>query len=255
MLSDYVSVIMSTINPLQDYTQKALAHLQRSSYPYELILLNRTREWATGTVVNQGIHASVGDHIAFLCDDCFIEPGALHAMVEVLKDKEVGIVGAFLRYPNGEIQHAGGAFRVVLNEGKVGVQSIQIIHIGNNSPLLEVKENYDFVTGACMMTRRDVIEDIGGYDPDCQIAWGDVDFCFRAREAGYRVALAENAHAIHQEATTRRKLDTRGVEMEDLKWFLQKWSRSGYMQYQDKGDQRVFSVGDTSVLEEEALVS
>ncbi len=251
MLSDYVSVIMSTRDPLQDYTQKAIAHLQRSNAEYELILLNRNKDWATGTVINQGIHASIGDHIAFLCDDCFIEPGALAAMKKVLEDKEVGVVGAFLRYPNGTIQHAGGAFRVVLKAGSVGVESIQVIHIGSNAPFVEVKDNYDFVTGAFMMTRRDVIEDIGGYDPDCRVAWGDVDFCFRARHAGYRIAFAKDAQAIHQEATTRRALNLRDKEMLDLRWFLRKWTGSKYLQNTDNGHERIFSVGDQSEINSE----
>lgn len=250
MLRDYVSVIMSTRDPLQDHTQKAISHLQRSSVEHELILLNRNRKWATGTIINQGIHASIGDYIAFLCDDCFIDPGALAAMKKVLEDKKVGVVGAFLRYPNGKIQHAGGAFRIVLKEGSSGVESIQVIHIGSNAPFIEVKDSYDFVTGAFMMTRRDVIEDIGGYDTDCQLAWGDVDFCFRARRAGYRVAFSEDAQAVHQEATTRRKLDTHEREMLDLRWFLRKWTGSCYLDNTDNGHERIFSVGNQKELEE-----
>ncbi len=243
MLSDYVSVIMSTRDPLQERTQNAILHLQRSTQPYELILLNRNRSWTTGAIINQGIHASVGDHIAFLCDDCFIEPQALGAMMEILKNKEVGIVGAFLRYPDGNIQHVGGTFHVVFNESEDKVIGINVIHIGDKSPVLKLKENYDFVTGAFMMTRRDVIADIGGYDPDCQLAWGDVDFCFRARRAGYRIALAEAARGIHISGATRNELDTEEAEAKDLRWFLSKWVKSEYVKYTENGTKKVYSVG------------
>lgn len=244
MLSNYVSVIMSTRDPTYERVQKAIAHLQRSTVEYELILLNRNREWKTGEIINQGIHASVGDHIAFLCDDCFVEPNALEEMMKVLEDKNVGLAGAFLRYPNGQIQHAGGAFHVIFDEEAKVANGIKIVHIGNNSPLLEKKERYDFMTGAFLMMRRDVVEDIGGYDTNCQLAWGDVDYSFRARQAGYRIVLADKAKAIHMEGTTRRSmLWLSTVERDDLKWFLSKWGRSEFMKYREETKRRVFSVG------------
>lgn len=223
MLDDMVSVIMSTVDPLQERTQKALAHLARSTVPYELILLNRNHEWTTGSITNQGIAASVGGYVAFCCDDCFVEPSALFHMREALQDPKVGVAGALLQYPSGIVQHAGGY--VYIRDVSNG-RALDLKHIGQNEPMrfYETKD-VEFVTGALMMTRRDVLEDIGWYASDCRLCWGDVDFCFRVRSAGYRVRLAARARAIHLEASTRGK-NLKESDLEDIKWFLARWERS-----------------------------
>ena len=243
MLDDYVSVIMSTRDPLQEHTQAAVQHLQRSTAAYELILLNRNRSWTTGTIVNQGIHASIGDHIVFLCDDCFIEPTALEEMKKVLEDREVGVVGAILKYPDGKVQHAGGKFESRIKDDSV--LELRVSHYGKDLELLDsLGTEYDFVTGAFMMTRRDVIEDIGGYDPDCEISWGDVDFCFRAKRAGYKIVLAREAHAVHLEGTTRNSMIfVKQAELRGIKWFLDKWGRTEFVAQLEPGEGVHFFVG------------
>jgi GT2 family glycosyltransferase len=80
-----------------------------------------------------------------------------------------------------------------------------------------VSSDVGFVTGALMMTRRDVIDRIGGYDPDCELDWGDVDFCLRARKAGYRVRFVAEATAVHLEGSTR------GNRTGRTDWFFAKW--------------------------------
>ena len=227
MLPDYISVIMSTVDPLQERTQAAILHLQRSTAPYELILLNRNHSWTTGTIINQGIAASVGEYITFLCDDCFIEPKALENMKCELKDEKVGVVGALLQYPNGLVQHAGGF--VYITPVSDGLRSVDLKHIGQGKPMRDfVSEDVDFVTGAFMMTRQDVLEAIGWYSSDCDLTWGDVDFCFRARKAGYQVRLAANARGIHLEGTTRAD-KMRDRELAAVQWFLDKWVRSEFV--------------------------
>ena len=69
-----------------------------------------------------------------------------------------------------------------------------------------------------MMTRRDVLDRIGWYDSDCELAWGDVDFCLRAWQGGFRVRFVAEAKAIHIESATR------GKRMGSGEWFLKKWS-------------------------------
>jgi len=227
MLSDYVSVVMSTVDPLQERTQDAILHLQRSTAPYELILLNRNRSWTTGTIANQGIAACVGDFITFLCDDCFIEPSALKNMKQELQDETVGVVGALLQYPNGLVQHAGGYVYVTTTQDRR--RHVDLKHIGQHEPMRNyASEDVDFVTGAFMMTRVDVLERIGWYSSDCDLTWGDVDFCFRARKAGYRVRLAANARGVHLEGATRGN-NMKDREIAGVQWFLDKWGRSEYV--------------------------
>lgn len=228
MLSDLVSVIMSTINPLQEKTQRALRHLVRSDVPYELILLNRNHDWTVGAIVNQGIAASVGGYVAFCCDDCFVEPSALRMMKRELQDPSVGVVGALLQYPDGRVQHGGGVVRridVGSNNGDLWA-GVELLHIGHREPMRDFEtQDVEFVTGALMMTRRDVLDVIGWYASDCRMAFGDVDFCFRARASGYRVRFAASARAVHLEASTRgTKIGP--LDRQDAQWFLSRWGDS-----------------------------
>ncbi len=229
MLSDLVSVIMSTIDPLQGRVQTALRHLARSTAPYELVLLNRNHEWSTGTIINQGIAASVGGYVAFCCDDCFVEPAALEEMKKALQDPSVGVAGALLQYPDGIVQHAGGRVYISDKEGEPDGKWIDLKHIGQGKPMEDYKtKDVDFVTGALMMTRRDVLETIGWYASDCDLCWGDVDFCFRARKLGYRVRLVATARAIHLEASTRgNQVGER--ELAGVRWFLLRWQDSPFV--------------------------
>ena len=221
MLSDLISVIMSTVDPLQERTQRALRHLTQSTVPYEIILLSRNYQWKSGPVANQGISAAVGGYVAFCCDDCFVDPDALEHLKRALKDQSVGVAGALLRYPDEQtVQHAGAVVRVVPVMGVLGRQvSIGAAHIAHHEPLREfISQDVDCVTGALMMTRRDVLDRIGWYDSDCELAWGDVDFCLRAWQGGFRVRFVAEAKAIHIESATR------GKRMGSGEWFLKKWS-------------------------------
>lgn len=236
MLEDYISVIMSTVDPLQERTQKALAHLARSTAPYELILLNRNREWTTGTAVNQGIAATVGEYVAFCCDDCFIEPNALEEMKAALQDPKIGVAGALLVYPDGQTQHAGAeAVGTLTPDGKTLEYALR--HIGQYEPIREfTTQDVQFVTGALMMTRRDVLETIGWYARECDLAYGDVDFCLRARKAGYRIRFVASARGVHLEAATR------GDNLGESSWFLRRWAHDSnsplFLGIREKVDQK-----------------
>jgi GT2 family glycosyltransferase len=59
------------------------------------------------------------------------------------------------------------------------------------------------VTGACMMVRRDVFEELGGFDETLRVAFNDIDFCLRAREKGYRTVYTPHARLFHFESATR----------------------------------------------------
>lgn len=214
-MRDLISVIMSTVDPLQERTQKAIRHLALSTVPYELILLSRNHGWTTGTIVNQGIAAAVGEYVCFCCDDCFVEPRALAAMKNALKDPNVGVAGALLRYPDGSVQHAGGYIH-----WESGHENIKLTlgHFAQHEQSRDfAPSDVEFVTGALMMTRRDVLDAVGGYDANCDLDCGDLDFCLRVRQAGYKVRFEPAACAIHLEGATR------GTRSSDREWFFKKW--------------------------------
>lgn len=228
MLSNYTSVLMITKDPLQDYTQKAIKHLQASTIDYELILINRNKNWTTGSVINQALAAALGDRILILCDDCFVEPDTLEKLRDALRMKDVGIAGPSLLWPDGQSQQAGLSmvYAIINTPGKK--QRIAIRSVVSNHDFTPL--NMGFISGACMMFRRSVLDDIGGYDPTCVLGGGDLDFCWRAQDAGYTITLVEDTNAVHQSGTTRlKRLDNDGLEVDAMEWLLRKWQKTRYI--------------------------
>jgi GT2 family glycosyltransferase len=144
-----------------------------------------------------------GDLLLFLNSD--IEgkaEGWLSAMVEHAQRPEVGAVGARLLYPNGTVQHAG----VVMGLGG-GVAWHPFCfcppgHGGYFGNALAIR-NWTAVTGACLLARRDVWEEVGRFDEGFSTAFNDVDFCLRVRERGYLVVYTPFAELYHYEGATR----------------------------------------------------
>jgi GT2 family glycosyltransferase len=151
---------------------------------------------------NWGVQHTSGDLLLFFNNDIeCIDSGWLDEMVRWSTRPDIGIVGAKLLYPNGTIQHAG---LVVGLEGHANH-----IFAGNNEGYnglfgsVEWIREYSAVTGACMMMRRSVFDQIGGFDENYSLAFNDIEICLRAILAGYRVVYTPFARLVHHEGATR----------------------------------------------------
>jgi GT2 family glycosyltransferase len=127
--------------------------------------------------------------------------GWLNALVEQGQRPEIGAVGARLLYPDGSVQHAG----VVL-----GMQGIAAHLFGGLPPHRtgysswdRLVRTYSAVTGACMLVRRAVFEEVGGFDEVFPVAFNDIDFCLRLERAGYRQLYTPHAELTHYESVSR----------------------------------------------------
>jgi GT2 family glycosyltransferase len=170
---------------------------------------------------NAGAAASTSDFFLFLNND--IEAtgaGWLAALVEQGQRPEVGAVGARLLYPDGTLQHAG----IVIGTGVIGWHIFMGLPAGGSAYLGwdRVVRPYSAVTGACLLTRREVFERLGGFDQSLEVAFNDVDYCLRARDIGYEVLYTPHAVLVHDEAMTRGLAGYRA----DGRTFLAKWDRS-----------------------------
>ncbi len=118
---------------------------------------------------------------------------------------EVGAVGAMLYYPDGKIQHAG----VVLGSHGVGRHAYggkPRGYRGQGARAL-LTQSYPAVTAACLVVRRQVFEEVAGFDERLQVAFNDIDFCLRLREAGYTNVWTPYAELYHHESATRGHVD------------------------------------------------
>jgi len=156
---------------------------------------------------NQAARLSNADLLLFLNDDTeVIAPDWLTSMVELGMRPEVGAVGAKLLYPDGRIQHAGVVMGLSKNcdhafRGLAGDAQHYF-----NFP--DVIRNVSAVTGACLLVRRDVFWQVGGFDEQSfAVAFNDIDFCLRVIRAGYRVLYTPHAILYHHEAFSKTSKD------------------------------------------------
>lgn len=151
---------------------------------------------------NVGVAQSNGSLLLFLNNDTeIIQPDWLEEMVRWAQRPEIGIVGAKLLFPSGYIQHAGVVMGIGGHAGHVfsGLDS----YAGTMFGFVDWYRDYMAVTGACMMTRRDVYDRVGGFDEDYLIILSDVQFCLRAREEGFRTLYSPYVCLKHHESASR----------------------------------------------------
>jgi len=145
-------------------------------------------------VINIGVRASTAPYVLLLNNDAFVRvPDWLERLLEHCQRKEVGAVGCQLRYPNGELQHCG----VGLGHGQIAFN----LHVDRPGV-----RNVSAVTAACMMLRREVFDEVGGFDERFAISFNDVDLCLRIRERGYRIVYNPHVWLEHDESASRGRL-------------------------------------------------
>jgi O-antigen biosynthesis protein len=156
---------------------------------------------------NQAARLSTSELLLFLNDDTeVIASDWLTSMVELGMRPEVGAVGAKLLYPDGRIQHAGVVMGLFENCGTAfrGLPGSAQHYF--NFP--DVIRNVSAVTGACLLTRRDVFWEVGGFDEErFAVAFNDIDFCLKITRAGYRVLYTPHACLYHHESFSLTKQD------------------------------------------------
>ena len=142
----------------------------------------------------------------------------LGALIEFAQSPEIGTVGGKLLHANGTIQHVGVVAGV--NNG-----CAHLYHghprdtIGYNG-YTHLIRNYATLTGACLATRKSVIEEVGGFDEVFAIDYNDTDFCLSALENGYRNVYTPYCKLYHFEGmtATRKSQNLQEVELFQTRW-------------------------------------
>ena len=151
---------------------------------------------------NYAVENAEGDYLLFLNNDTeVITPDWIEAMVEQAQRESIGAVGTLLLYPDDTVQHAG----VVLGIGGVAGHSHKNFSAtvpGYISQLISTN-NYSAVTAACLMCRRDVFEEVGGFETKLAIAFNDVDLCLKIVSRGYRNIYLPHVVLYHYESKSR----------------------------------------------------
>ena len=170
-----------------------------------------------GKTCMRGARAASGEFLLMLNDDCYMKPGAVEAMKNVMFDPSCAIVGAQLWYPDGTIQH-GGMGR---NAGDIGFGHLD--HRKREASMTELTE-LECVTFASALVRRSAFYEVRGFDElyDCYAE--DTDLCMKVRKAGWRVMYQPHAVGIHDESQTTSPMKTK-LATEAMVIFRKKWYR------------------------------
>jgi len=156
---------------------------------------------------NLGAERASGEYLLFLNDDIeVLSDDWLTVLVSEAARPEVGVVGAQLLYPDGKVQHAGmfmsrtepGNFRHAFRFSDGGDPAYFGVALSQRNVLC--------VTGACMMVRRAVFDELGGFDEVHSVVNNDVDFCLRAHRSGRLVVFTPHVRMTHYELASRATL-------------------------------------------------
>lgn len=228
-----VSIVIPTRDRVSLLRQCVESIIEKTTYPrYEIVILDNgstepaTAEYLAGLadrlfikvirdngpfnyprINNRAVAASKGSVICLLNNDIeVITPEWLDEMVSQALRPDIGAVGAMLYYPNDTIQHAG----VVTGAHGIAAHVYSGMPRGypGNLGRARIAQSMSAVTGACLVVRRKLYEQVGGLDEKLAVAYNDIDFCLRLRAAGYRNLWTPFAELYHHESASRGLEDT-----------------------------------------------
>jgi GT2 family glycosyltransferase len=175
--------------------------LVQAPHQFKLVLLNRNMFF--GEASNIGAEQGSGDYVLFLNNDVKVTAGWLDGLLAALNaEYRAGAVGPKIVYPNGELQEAGC---VVRPDG----WGVQIGKSGMRLPpsFIDVTRIVDYCSGACLLMRKKVFLDLGGFDPIFDPAYfEDVDLAIRLRSIGLFTYYCGKTAVYHEESVTSNQI-------------------------------------------------
>lgn len=165
------------------------------------------RDFNYSAINNFGVTYAKGDYLLFLNNDVeIIAPGFMEEMLGFVQREDVGAVGARLLYQDDTIQHAG----VVVGFGGVAGHTFIGLHKAENSYFHRAMcaQDYSAVTAACLMTKKKLFDQAGGFSEELAVAFNDIDYCMKIRTLDKLVVYAPYAVLYHYESKSRGLEDT-----------------------------------------------
>jgi|GEM_PF-569222 len=224
-------VDFSIIIPVKDnleYTKKCIESIYQTSalYSIEIIIIDNNSKQETKNYLNkisdlvkvitnadnhsfskannQGAEIAEGKYLIFLNNDTEVKENWLEQLeTKFNEDKNIGIQGAKLTYPNGKIQHAG----IVYGTVKEGLNLHYHLHLAADPDDEKVNKQREFqmVTGALLAISKSTFENINGFDENYYFGYEDLDICLKVRKAGLKVIYNPLVEAVHYESITKKQ--------------------------------------------------
>jgi GT2 family glycosyltransferase len=215
LIVDNGSVHPGAVAYLADLAERPGIRVIRDASPFNYSRLN-----------NRGAAAARGAVLCLLNDDIeVLTPGWLEELVSFAVQPDIGAVGARLWYPDGTLQHGGVI--VGIHEGAAHAHP----RLERGEPgyfgRAVLQQELSAVTAACLVIRAEVYAELGGLDERLEVAFNDVDFCLRLRQAGYRNIWTPFAELVHHESASRGSNTTpakQAREARELQFLRDRWA-------------------------------
>ena len=181
-------------------------YLLKDLFPEINLILNKENT-GFGAAINQALKYCLSKYIILLNPDSLVTNGFLEASIRFMEqDDKIGIMGPMILDEDGTVQGSARTFPTPLTS-----------LFGRNSPITKVFPNnsitrsniltlgcddhtpieVDWVSGACMVVRREAIQSVGGFDKRFFLYWEDTDLCRRIERVGWKVVYFPEAKVIH----------------------------------------------------------
>ena len=165
------------------------------------------KEFNYSAINNYGATFAKGEYILLLNNDTeIINETCLEELLGYCMRSDVGAVGARMYYEDDTIQHAG----VVIAFGGIAGHCFVLQPRGTTGYCHRIicAQDYSAVTAACMLVKKSAFDEVGGLTEELAVAFNDIDFCMKLREAGYLIVYNPYAELYHYESKSRGLEDT-----------------------------------------------
>ncbi len=189
---------------------------------------------------NVGIRTVDASYYLLINSDTVARPGAIGCMIEALESKPgLGLIGPRLEWPDGTPQESCFNFRTPITELLTGARTSVLTrmfpgHMGT-LPVSDDPIEPDWISFACVVIKRAVIEQVGLLDEGYFMYYDDIDYCRHARQAGWGVLYWPKAHVVHlrggsgpvKELTKKLKRRPAYFYASRARYFAKYYSRTG----------------------------
>lgn len=217
--------ILAEVIVVDNASRDGSAEMVAQDFPQATILPNEANLGFT-KANNQGIVLAKGRYVLMLNPDTEIMPDALHSLLEYADaHPDVGVIGPKLVFPDGSVQSSRRRFPTLLTGC---LESTVLQRYFPDHPALERYyvldapddeiQEVDWVVGACMLVRHEVIDRVGAFDERFFMYSEELDWCYRIKRAGWKVVYFPASQVVHHEAkSSEQNLLARNIYFHDSK--------------------------------------
>lgn len=210
----------------QSTEQGTLDYFKQLSKHQNVRIISYDASFNYSKINNWAVSQVNGELIALINNDIeVISSNWLSELVQHAVRPQIGAVGAKLLYPDGTVQHGG----VILGMGGVAGHAHHRFYGAEAGYFgrLALPQNLSAVTAACLVVRREIFQQVGGFEEEhLSVAFNDIDFCLRIREAGYRNLWTPFSELYHHESYSRGFDDTQEKKQrfsKEIAFMVERW--------------------------------